>query len=175
MSTDTEKTRETRLRRQAERRGLRLQKSPRRDAAAQDFGTYQLVDEREGWVVAEQFPGQGFGLSLDDVEEWLNGGAVRYYRVTALMKVRPFPALKAEQRDRFTGAIGELFSRVIMPPTVQWDERNQVQVTIACGGENATRASDRAREIIERNAAYVAHIYVSEISVLEAEPLETVA
>ena len=125
--------------------------------------------------MAEQFAGQGYGLSLDDVEEWLNGGAVRYYRVSALMTVRPFPALTAEQRDRFSGAIGELFSRLIMPPTVKWDDRGQAHVNIACGGENATLASDRAKEIIERNAAYVAHIYVSEISVLETEPLETVA
>lgn len=175
MSADTEKTRETRLRRQAERRGLRLQKSPRRDADARDFGTYQLVDEREGWIVAEQLAGQGYGLTLDDVEEWLNGDAVRYYRVTALMKVRPFPALTAEQRDRFTGAIGELFSRMIMQPSVEWDERGQAHVTIACGGENSTLAEDRAKDIIGRNAANVAHIYVSEITVLDAEPLETVA
>lgn len=156
----------------AERQGLRLEKSSRRDARAWDFGTYQLVDAREGWVVAEQLAGQGYGMTLDDVEEWLNGKAVRMYRVTALMKVRAFPAVSADQRERFAGAVGALFSRVILPPSVQWDERDQAHVTLACGGENATLAAERAKEIIERNAANVAHIYVQDIEVLQTEPLD---
>jgi len=156
----------------AERRGLRLQKSPRRDPLAWDFGTYQLVDGREGWVVAEQMADQGYGMSLDDIEEWLTGKAVRMYKITALMKPRPFPAITAEQRERFTDAMGQLFSRMILPPSVQWDEHDQAQVTLASGGENATEAADRAREIIDRNAANVAHIYVREIDVLQAEHLE---
>jgi hypothetical protein len=172
MSPDADKTRETRLRRQAERQGLRLQKSPRRDPRAWDFGTYQLVDAREGWVVAEQIAGQGFGMSLDDVEEWLNGRAVRMYKITALMKVRPFPAPSAAQRQRFTDAIGELFSRMIMQPSVRWDDDTQAQVTLACGGENAATAGERAKEIIDRNAANMAHLYVTRIEVIQTEPLE---
>jgi hypothetical protein len=173
MSPDTGKTREIRLRRQAERRGLRLQKSPRRDTRAWDFGTYQLVDARERWVVAEQMTGQGFGMSLDDVEEWLNGkAAADMYRITALMKVRPFPAPSAAQRQRFTDAIGELFSRMIMQPNVQWDDDAQAQVTLACGGENATTAGERAKEIIDRNAANMAHLYVTGIEVIQTEPME---
>jgi hypothetical protein len=172
MSPDAGKTRETRLRRQAERRGLRLQKSPRRDTRAWDFGTYQLVDAREGWVVAEQMPGQGFGMSLDDVEEWLNAKAADMYKITALMKVRPFPAPSAGQRQRFTNAIAELFSRVIMQPSVQWDDDTQAHVTLACGGENATTASERAKEIIDRNAANMAHLYVIGIEVIETELLQ---
>lgn len=172
MSPETEKTRETRLRRQADRRGLRLQKSPRRDPGAWDFGTYQLVDAREGWVVAEQMTGQGYGMTLDEVEEWLNGKAVRMYKITALMKVRPFPAPTEEQRRRFAGAIGALFSRAIMQPGVQWDGDTQARVALACGGENSTKASERAKEIIDRNAANVAHLYVVGVEVLQAEPLE---
>jgi len=33
-------------------------------------------------------------------------------------------------------------------------------------------AADRAREIIGRNAATMAHIYVHDINVLQVEPLE---
>ena len=172
MSPDTQKTWETRLRRQADRRGLRLQKSPRRDPGAWDFGTYQLVDAREGWVVAEQMTGQGYGMTLDDVEEWLNGKADRMYKITALLEVRPFPAPSAEQRQRFTGAIGSLFSRVIMQPSVEWDGDTQARVTLACGGENSATASERAKEIIDRNAANMAHLYVIGVEVLQAEPLE---
>lgn len=172
MSPDTNKTRETRLRRLAERRGLRLQKSPRRDPGAWDFGTYQLVDAREEWVVAEHPAGQGYGMKLDDIEEWLTGKAVRMYKITAVMKPRPFPAVTAEQKRRFTGAIGELFSRMILTPSVQWDEHDQAHVTLACGGENAAEATGRARDIIDRNAAYMAHIYVGGIDVLRAEPVK---
>jgi len=171
MAPDTDKARETRLRRLAERRGLRLQKSPRRDPHASDFGTYQLVDAREGWIVAEQPAGQGYGMTFDDIEEWL-GKAVLMYKITALMKVRSFPALSAEQRQRFTGAISDLFSRMIMPPSVEWDERDQARVTLACGGEDAPSAADRAREIIERNAANVAHIYVQDVDVIEVALLQ---
>ena len=172
MAPDTSKTRETRLRRLAERRGLRLQKSPRRDPGAWDFGTYQLVDAREGWIVAEEMAGQSYGMSLDDIEEWLTGKAVRMYKITAVIKPRPFPAVTAEQKQRFAGAIGGLFSRMILTPSVQWDERDQAQVTLACRGENAAEAAGRARDIIDRNAAYMAHIYVGDINVLRAEPVK---
>lgn len=55
---------------------------------------------------------------------------------------------------------------------MRWDERGQAHVTLACGGENATLAAERAREIIERNAANMAHIYVQGIEVLQTEPLD---
>jgi hypothetical protein len=150
---------------------MRLQKSPRRDPSASDFGTYQLVDAREGWIVAEQLAGQGYGMTLDDIEEWL-GKVVPIYKITALMRVRPFPALSAEQRQRFTGAIGDLFSRMIMPPSVEWDEHDQARVTLACGGDDVSSATDRAREIIERNAANVAHIYVQDVNVIDVTLLQ---
>jgi hypothetical protein len=40
----SEKVRENRLRRAAERQGLTLSKSRRRDPRAKDYGTYQLGD-----------------------------------------------------------------------------------------------------------------------------------
>jgi hypothetical protein len=43
---------------------------------------------------------------------------------------------------------------------------------LASGGENSTVAADRAREIIDRNATNMAHIYVRDITVLEVALLE---
>ena len=59
-----ERVRENRLRRAAQRQGLQLVKSRRRDPRAFDFGTYQLLDGTT--VVAS-------GRGLDAVEEWLLG------------------------------------------------------------------------------------------------------
>jgi len=171
-----DKTRETRLRRLASRQGLRLQKSPRRDPHAWDFGTYQLVDDRDGWaVLANRQIGGGYGMSLDDIEEWLTREATRMYKITALMKPRPYPPVTAEQRQRFTDAIHHLHSNVVMQPTVTWDEPGQALVTLACGGEDTSSAADRAKTIIDGNAAKVAHIYVREVEVINAVALESAA
>src|ERR1017187_8484304 len=59
-----EKVRENRLRRVADRRGLRLVKSPRRDPRALDYGTYQLVDLRTNHAASQ-------ALSLNEVEAYL--------------------------------------------------------------------------------------------------------
>lgn len=67
-----DKVRENRLRRAAERQGLRLEKSRRRDPRALGYGTYQLVDPyNSNAVVASRLP-DGYGLDLDDVEGELN-------------------------------------------------------------------------------------------------------
>ena len=44
VMTITDKGRENRARRIAERRGYRLEKSRRRDPRATDYGRYQLID-----------------------------------------------------------------------------------------------------------------------------------
>jgi hypothetical protein len=68
----TDKVRENRLRRVADRRRLRLEKSSRRDPDAWDYGTYQLVDADTGNMVACAFEtGRPYGLSLDQIEDWL--------------------------------------------------------------------------------------------------------
>jgi hypothetical protein len=72
----SEKVRENRLRRMAERQGLRLEKSRRRDRRALDYGRYQLVDagmtRRSHHIVHQDWAvGQGFGLTLDEVEAYL--------------------------------------------------------------------------------------------------------
>jgi hypothetical protein len=69
--TDEDKVRENRLRRAAQRQGLTLTKSRRRDPRATDYGTYMLTDTSTNAVVAHG--GQsGYGLSLDDIETALN-------------------------------------------------------------------------------------------------------
>jgi hypothetical protein len=66
-----EKTRENRLRRMAERQGYRLQKSRQRDPRGYLYGTYQLTDFNNVLVLADFAYGRGYGVSLDEVEEWL--------------------------------------------------------------------------------------------------------
>jgi len=66
-----DKVRENLLRRMAARQGLALMKSRRRDPRAVDFGTYMLVDPDTNAVVAAGSDGHGYGLTLDDIEEWL--------------------------------------------------------------------------------------------------------
>ena len=73
------KVREIRLRRAAERQGLMLRKSRRRDPRAYDFGAYWLVDPSTDAIVA----GDGrFGASLDEIEAWLAGGRAPRKRST---------------------------------------------------------------------------------------------
>ena len=76
-----ERTREARLRRAAERQGLILQRSRRRDPRALEYGTYQLVDSSTNAVVLADWDAQrGFGLDLDDVEKYLKGGDANHHR-----------------------------------------------------------------------------------------------
>jgi hypothetical protein len=70
---DTDKVRENRLRRLAQRHGLSLQKAKRRDPYSWDYGTYRLVSpESKNIVFANLAVGNGYGLSLDDVEDYLD-------------------------------------------------------------------------------------------------------
>jgi hypothetical protein len=77
-TSTTEKVRENRLRRMAERQGLALHKSRRRDRFAKDYGLFwvvdpSLTDPRGEWPAGEH-PAHGFpssGGSLDDVEAYL--------------------------------------------------------------------------------------------------------
>lgn len=76
MADQDVKVRENRLRRAAERQGLRLEKSRRRDPRAYDYGTYYLVQgpppERGGtnWK-ARTLVSPEQGLTLDEVEAYL--------------------------------------------------------------------------------------------------------
>lgn len=66
---------ENRLRRAAQRQGLALQKSRARDPRAIGYGTYQLVDVATNTMAAYSLP-NGYGLTLDEIEETLAGKPV---------------------------------------------------------------------------------------------------
>lgn len=72
MSDQDRKVLENRLRRAADRQGLRLEKSRLRDPRALGYGTYQLVDERANTVVHADDE-RGYGLDLRDVASYLYG------------------------------------------------------------------------------------------------------
>ncbi|MBO0813525.1 MAG: hypothetical protein J2P23_15980 [Microlunatus sp.] len=74
-----EKVREIRLRRAAERRGLLLVKSRRRDPGAIGYGLYVLVKDvpanrkpMHGGQAAQNALNRGEGKSLDEIEEEIN-------------------------------------------------------------------------------------------------------
>lgn len=71
--TDSEKVRENRLRRMAERQGLALRKSRRRDPRAIDYDKYALIDPNRNWIVAGVAGTGRFEWDLDDVEAYLLG------------------------------------------------------------------------------------------------------
>jgi hypothetical protein len=67
------KVRENRLRRIADRQGLKLSKSRRRDPRAVDYGGYMLTDQRSGMVVYGSSSGFAYQADLDDIENYLEG------------------------------------------------------------------------------------------------------
>lgn len=78
MATDyVTKTRENRMRRIAERSGLRLVKSARRDPNALDYGMFALIDERTGGAInpalIDRFT---CSWTLDEVEHYLSKAKV---------------------------------------------------------------------------------------------------
>lgn len=68
-TTGPEKIREKRLRRMAERQGLELHKSRRRDTRALDYEGRWLTSRRTG----ERVLGGEDGTTLDAIEDYLNG------------------------------------------------------------------------------------------------------
>jgi hypothetical protein len=65
-----EKARENRLRRVAERRGgYKIVRCRRRDPKAVGYGTYYIADDGDRIVAGDIYK---FGLSLDQVEDWLD-------------------------------------------------------------------------------------------------------
>jgi hypothetical protein len=69
--TRVERIRDLTLRRMAERRGLKLKRSYRRDPLAPGHGLYKLVRTATGETVFGDGPG-GFAATLDEVEAFLN-------------------------------------------------------------------------------------------------------
>jgi|HubBroStandDraft_4_1064222.scaffolds.fasta_scaffold00009_87 hypothetical protein len=66
----TDKVRENRLRRMAERQGFALRRSRRRDPLARDFGVYWIVDPAKDRPLATGSYPDG-GMDLEEVERWL--------------------------------------------------------------------------------------------------------
>jgi len=73
---DTDPARTLRLRRMAERQGLKFHKSRTRDPHALDYGKYWLTDVRTTFVVFGELPGdwRGTAATLDDIERYLTEG-----------------------------------------------------------------------------------------------------
>lgn len=70
-----EKVRENRLRRMAERQGMKLHKIKRHDPKAIDYGTYYLIDIRLDYLVFPKSNGEtGIGATIDEIEKYLIGG-----------------------------------------------------------------------------------------------------
>jgi hypothetical protein len=74
------KVQENRLRRMAERQGMMLVKSRRRDPRALDYGLYVLVDDsrgnrigRHGGQAAVSDFANGHGMTLAEIEKALEG------------------------------------------------------------------------------------------------------
>lgn len=67
------KARENKARRDAARQGYRLEKSRASDTRALTYGTFKIVDADTSAVVFQgsNTAGSGYGLSLEDAEEWL--------------------------------------------------------------------------------------------------------
>ena len=68
-----DKVRENRLRRIAERRGLKLSRSRRRDPDALDYGLYALIDASTGGTVHPLLVNDFVhAVTLDEVERYLS-------------------------------------------------------------------------------------------------------
>jgi len=74
VTATDEKVRENRLRCMADRQGLRLVKSRRRDPRAIDHGGWMIVDEATNGIVADTEAIGRPSCSPGGVERYLNGG-----------------------------------------------------------------------------------------------------
>jgi hypothetical protein len=72
-----DKVRENRLRRMADRQGLLLRKSRRRDPNAWDYGTFELIDPSNGCTLTPSPTGRACGITLDQIEHELESGRLR--------------------------------------------------------------------------------------------------
>jgi hypothetical protein len=73
MTDQDRKVLANRLRRTADRQGLRLEKSRLRDPRAIGYGTFRLVDAATDAVVLADDSPRGFGVDLQDVARHLYG------------------------------------------------------------------------------------------------------
>jgi hypothetical protein len=78
MISTADKTRETRLRRMAERQGLALHKNRRRDPRAKDYGLFWLrwIDSLTPDSSHDAWVGYPNGFDIDQVEAYLLGNPI---------------------------------------------------------------------------------------------------
>jgi hypothetical protein len=69
----TRKVRENKLRRAAERQGLTLHRSPRRDPRALDYGKYWLFRDNMAAEGSKTSVTPEAGVALDEIETYLTG------------------------------------------------------------------------------------------------------
>jgi hypothetical protein len=70
---DEDKVKENKLRRAADRRGLRLEKSRSRDPNAIDYGLYAVIDVQTNNLINPAIAGRWkCSWTLDEVDEYLN-------------------------------------------------------------------------------------------------------
>lgn len=110
MMTITDKSRENRARRVAERRGYRLEKSRRRDPRATDYGRYQLIHVVTSTVASIGGP----WLTLHEIERQLEilsavdePNAVRLIQAVAklAMALSPLAGLDPRTMARLAGPV----------------------------------------------------------------------
>jgi len=105
--------RENRLRRMAQRQGLRVIKSRRRDPYARDYGTYLLVDARENWNVGGG--ARGPELTIDELEDHLTGeepNATRGRRINGMTNDEPAPD-EMMKRLEYERTVSEAHARAL--------------------------------------------------------------
>ena len=109
--TTAERVRENRLRRVADRRGLALARSRRRDPGADDYGLYSLTEKASGEVVVQ-------GLPLEAVERLLAAVVRREHTLTAEQMEVVLEALSGRLQAADPAAIRSLAGQRVVDPAV---------------------------------------------------------
>ena len=88
---------ENRLRRMADRQGMILRKSRRRDPHAVDYGLYALCDVQTGGAIHQHGPISPYSLTLEEAEEWLIAGEIPDVR-SGTWRGKPIEMVEVELR-----------------------------------------------------------------------------
>lgn len=125
MTEQEYKVLENRIRRAAERQGLRLEKSRARDPRAVTYRTYQLVDPSTNTIAALGLQG-GYGLSLDDVARELRMSSERDEVLAEVARSR------YEVRGRHIATFTDTYEKPTRRVRVGYDKqfRDVVKVTV---------------------------------------------
>ncbi|GAA0577210.1 hypothetical protein GCM10009416_14770 [Craurococcus roseus] len=144
-ATTAFKVRENRCRRALGRMGHRLEKSPRRDPRASDFGLYRIVP-----TAGPRPSGDGFAMSLPEVEAWIEGAPAGGARPAA--STRPTAPAAAKGGGRAVPHVGDCRAVLRRLP------RDRFRACVTSPPHYFVRSNGHADEIgvEESPAAYVA-------------------